>query len=150
MPLAILFDDIQTQMLSAIEPPSRRDVAAHELWQLLAHWPEDRRSLSIVSFPLPDIFAALPDACVQRAVAERGGRFHAWKPLIAEFSTGGHTAFKQFFINSCRLSATTDPSELLAEILEVCRQPPRAEIELALEQAFDALDPAADERGDTL
>jgi hypothetical protein len=140
IPIVILFDDIQVELLEAESPPSQRDIAAFELWHLLQHWPDGWRRPGIVSFPLPDVFAALPDECVRRVVVQHGGDFAAWDQVVSEYRSGGHDAFKKFFIETSGLPAGTDPSELLTEILETCRERPRVEIDGAVTRALDLLD----------
>jgi hypothetical protein len=144
VPLIVLFDEIRAARLVGPERPSRRDIALYSLWEMLQHWPLERKPPHVVEFALPDIYCALPDQCVAQVVSDRGGRFAGWDRLIKQFeadSTG--RGFKPFVAVESGLSADTDTTELLNEILERCRSRPSVHLRRAVQEIIDRARAAA-------
>jgi energy-coupling factor transporter ATP-binding protein EcfA2 len=138
-PMIILFDDIRAHaVVAATTPPSKKDVAAYAVWEMLRHWPPERKQPHVVSFELPDIYCALPDECVRQIVKTRKGSFSGWQPIIDSFSAEATTVgFKSFFLKKCGLPAETDTTELLSEILERCRRPARDELNRGISETLE-------------
>jgi hypothetical protein len=138
-PLAILFDDIRLEMLSSDERPPGREVAARAVWDLMRNWPAERHAPTVVEFDLPDIFCALPETCVARAIELQGGKFPGWEQVITAFRSGDAAGFKPFLFSQSGLPAKTNADALLRTVLDVCRVRPREELELAVNRAIAAI-----------
>ena len=138
VPMIILFDDIHAAQILAKTAPSRKDVAAYALWEMLQHWPPERKQPHVLDFDLPDIYCVLPEDCVRRAVKELGGSFPGWETIIEAFKTESEgLGFKPFFLKRSGLGQQTDSTALLADILEICRLEPRDELRAAMAEVVE-------------
>lgn len=137
-PMIVLFDGIRADSVVADAAPSKKDVAAYALWEMLQHWPAGRKQPHLVCFDLPDIFCALPDACVARTVTEWGGSFPGWDTIVEAFDTdGGGLGFKQFFLNQSGLGQKTDSTKLLHATLDSCRIASRQQLKTAIAEVIE-------------
>lgn len=137
-PLIFLFDEVRAKEVVASARPSRKDISVYALWEMLQDWPPERKRPHVVDFALPDIYCAVPDQCVRQVVADRGGSFPGWEPVIEDFAgdTSG-LGFKTFFLRASGLPSETETTALLGEILERCRMEPRAELRRAIDEVVD-------------
>jgi hypothetical protein len=138
VPMIILFDDIHAAEIVGETAPSRKDVAAHALWEMLQHWPAERKQPHVLDFALPDIYCALPEACVRQAVKSRGGSFPGWDEIIQAFEIESEgLGFKEFFVRRSSLPQKTDTTTLLHEILENCRVNARPQLKSAIDEVIE-------------
>jgi hypothetical protein len=95
LPIVILFDDVHASVATARKRPSGRDIAARAVWEMLQHWERPEPKPRVVSFELPDIFRALPEACLAHVIAARGGTFPGWAEIDRRFQAATAEGFKR-------------------------------------------------------
>jgi hypothetical protein len=143
LPLVILFDDVDASIATARKKPSGQNVAARSVWEMLRYWDRPEPKPRVASFNLPDIFRALPESCLARAIGARGGKFPGWDTIDKRFQGTSGQGFKPLLIKASRLAGDTDLTELLDATLEVCRKRPDRALENAIAEVIDAAELAA-------
>jgi hypothetical protein len=137
LPQLILFDEVDAATVAARARPSGRNVAARAVWDLLNNWHSQAPKPHVASFPLPDILRALPETCIAKAVEARGGAFPGWEEIDSSYAPGGNTGFKQHLLARSRLPAETDTTELLDQVLDICRGKPHPALADAVKNVLD-------------
>lgn len=136
VPLVILFDEVDASIVEGSRRPSGRNVAARAVWDFRRHWQGPRPRPYVASFGLADIFRALPEDCVQRAIERAGGSFPGWGDIDAAFKRAEPAGFKTILKRS-KLPSDTDLDRLLDSILETCRKKPDAALKNAVQIIID-------------
>ncbi len=120
VPIVVLFDDVHAAFLDG-----ERDAETNEekhLVSLREQWRERRgdAAFRLVAFPLPDIFAALPEAALREAIRKRHGTMPAdgIAGMLARYRDQAATNFKDFLASECRVGRESrDVDGLLAATL---------------------------------
>jgi hypothetical protein len=141
-PMVVLFDDVRAATVESRKRPTGKDIAARAVWELLKAWDGPGRP-RVASFPLPDIFRALPERCVDLAVQRKGGRFSGWKTVDEAFGRDSSVGFKRTFLRSSQLPADTNLDQLLRDILQTCRRLPDPLLRKAVEDALTLAQPSS-------
>jgi AAA domain, putative AbiEii toxin, Type IV TA system len=141
VPFVILFDEVETSIIEGSKRPGGGDLAAQAVWDLLRHWQGPRPRPYVASFGLADIFRALPEDCVRRAVKRVGGSFPGWTAIDAAFEAASKrtqkAGFKTVLRKQSKLASDTDLDELLDSILETCRKKPDPALRHAVQVVID-------------
>ncbi len=137
LPIVILFDDIDERVVMSSTKPPASNVAARSVWELLRHWDMPSPKPRVASFSLPDIFRAIPEKCIAKAVEAEGGRFPGWDVVDRAFAGSNGVGFKPFLMKRSGLPPDTDSTRLLARALEICRSRPEEELERAMTTVLD-------------
>jgi hypothetical protein len=126
IPLFVLFDSVRAAAITGAAPPPSSDeegmiLSLNRLWE--EHHPSGR--LEILPFPLPDIFAALPDEAVNQMLAAYGrslppGGQHALVELHR--SQGAPPNFKRWWLTTLQLPEDAD--RILGETVGYCLAEP--------------------------
>jgi AAA domain, putative AbiEii toxin, Type IV TA system len=119
VPLVILFDDVHAAFIQgdreAETTEEKHLESVREMWR-------NRKSdqdLRLIPFPLPDIFAALPEEAVRAAVAKRRGKLPegGMESVYLRYRAADATNYKAFLAEQCAVSSK--PEKLAALLLAI-------------------------------
>lgn len=136
-PFVVLFDETRASVVEGTKRPGGKDIAARAVWDMLHHWEDPRPPPYVASFGLADIFRALPEECVAKAVRAASGSFPGWADVDAAFEGRSSIGFKPLLLERSKLPPETDLDALLEAALDVCRVRPHEDLESAARTLID-------------
>jgi hypothetical protein len=120
VPIVILFDDVHASFIDGTREAETSE--EKHLRSLREQWKErdPGQDMRLIVFPLPDIFAALPEEAVRRAVEGRGGRMptDGMDGILTRYRAADASNYKGFLADECSVSREQrDIDRLLLRIL---------------------------------